>query len=244
MTDASLATVSTRRPPALLRAENITKTYRDGVETVWACREVNLEIFPGELVWLRGVSGGGKSTLLMALAGLVGVDEGSIYLGNSLYSNASAKARARMRLTEVGIVFQDFLLLEEFTAAENVMLPLEAMGTSPAEAPAEAARWLEVVGLAQLNDRRPAQLSGGQRQRVAVARALAGGKSLILADEPTGSLDSATSHEIFALLRSLADQGVAIVMASHDPSFSDFADVVYDIRDGILTRIPVPAERS
>jgi putative ABC transport system ATP-binding protein len=227
-------TVTRPHGQVVLRVESMSKTYHDGSETVWACRDVDLTVSTGELVWLRGVSGAGKSTLLTASAGLVTIDSGAITVGDSLYSNTSEKARAALRLTHVGIVFQDFLLIEEFTAEENVMLPLEATGWSTARARAEAKTWLDIVGLGTMLGRRPAQLSGGQRQRVAIARALVGGKSLILADEPTGSLDSATTTEIFILLRQLAESGVAVLVASHNPQFTDFADRTFDMKDGVL----------
>jgi putative ABC transport system ATP-binding protein len=226
----------------VLKLDSVTKTYRDGTDTVWACRDVNLTVLAAELVWLRGVSGAGKSTLLMAGAGLVAVDSGTITVGDSEYSNASAKDRARLRLTQVGIVFQDFLLVEEFTAEENVMLPLEAMGWSTTRARTEARAWLDTVGLSSMPGRRPSQLSGGQRQRVAIARALVGGKSLILADEPTGSLDSVTTSGIFALLRHLADNGVAVVAASHNHEFGSVADKTYDMKDGMLSLDQAPCE--
>lgn len=222
----------------LLHIDDLTKTYHDGTETVWACNKVTLDVHPGELVWLRGASGSGKSTLLMAAAGLLEPDTGTITLAGQPHSTTTPTTRARTRLTTIGVIFQDYLLLDEFTAAENVMLPLEAQGRTTTDARTEAHHWLDVVGLTGLADRRPHQLSGGQRQRVAIARALVGGKTLILADEPTGALDSTTTRGIFELLRTLADQGIAIVMASHDPSFAGYADTIYDVTDGTITPDP------
>jgi ABC-type lipoprotein export system ATPase subunit len=213
-----------------LSLRSVSKSYRDGTETVWACRQVDLSVGKGELALVRGPSGAGKSTLLLAGAGLIEPDEGVVSIGGTVVS-------ARTRLERVGVVFQDHLLIDEYTAEENVMLPLEARGWTTARARTEAGDWIVAAGLGglALARRRPAELSGGQRQRVAIARALAGDKTVILADEPTGSLDSRSSAEVFALLRELADGGVAVLVASHDPECARFADQTYDMRDGVLT---------
>jgi putative ABC transport system ATP-binding protein len=223
-----------RAPGGVLHLESVSKRYVDGTESVWACRMVDLSLGEGELVLVRGPSGAGKSTLLLAAAGLVEVDSGVVVVDGTRVTDASEAERARLRLERVGVVFQDYLLVEEYSAEENVLLPLEARGWAARRARDEARQWLDAVGLDGLARRRPAELSGGQRQRVAIARALAGDKRLILADEPTGSLDSHASADILALLRKLADNGAAVVLASHDPEAATVADHTFVMRDGIL----------
>jgi putative ABC transport system ATP-binding protein len=188
----------------------------------------------GEFVCVYGASGSGKSTLLNLLAGLDLADSGEIRVGGVDVDTADEAQRASLRLRTVGVVFQEHNLIEEFTAAENVALPLEAAGLSVAEARGQALDQLSRVGLAGLEDRFPWQMSGGQRQRVGVARALTGQRSVLLADEPTGALDSAATKELFELFRELCDDGVLAVICSHDPRCRDFADTVYEVVDGRL----------
>lgn len=217
--------------------QRLTKTYVDGPDVVRACDGVTLSVNAGELCLVRGPSGSGKSTMLLACAGLVAADEGTIMVNGRAVSGASEKERAAVRLDHIGVVFQDFLLVEEFCAMDNVLLPLEARGLSDREARREAGRWLDAVGLGALTDRMPDQLSGGQRQRVGIARALAGGRRVVLADEPTGALDSVSSKEVFSLLARLADDGVAVVLASHDPQAAEVADRTFVMTDGRLDEI-------
>ena len=191
----------------------------------------------GEFVCVFGASGSGKSTLLNLLAGLDLADSGEIQVGGHNVGVLDESGRAGLRLRTVGVVFQDDNLLEEFTAAENVALPLEALGASRKAAEEEARRQLARVGLSALENRFPHQLSGGQRQRVGIARALTGERAVLLADEPTGSLDSATSREIFALVQELCDGGLLAVVCSHDPLCRGFADTVYEMKDGRLTPV-------
>ncbi len=165
------------------------------------------------MVVVQGASGSGKSTLLSIMAGLELAEAGDVVVGDRDLRTCSGEERARLRLETVGVVFQDDLLIEEFTAAENVSLPYEARGFDRSDARTEAERWLENVGLRGLADRFPAELSGGQRQRVGIARALIGGRKILLADEPTGALDSATSRSCLGLLRDLCDhEGIAAVV--------------------------------
>lgn len=192
----------------------------------------------GDFVCVFGASGSGKSTLLNLLAGLDLPDSGEIQVGGEDVARLDESGRARLRLRTVGVVFQDHNLLEEFTAVENVALPLEALGASRKAAEKEAIDQLARVGLAGLENRFPQQLSGGQRQRVGIARALTGDRAVLLADEPTGSLDSAASTGIFALIRDLCDDGLLAVVCSHDPLCRDFGHTVYEMRDGRLA----PAE--
>lgn len=219
----------------LIRVSSATKAYTSEAEAVWAARDVDLVAYPGEFVCVFGASGSGKSTLLNLLAGLDLPDSGEIQVGDQHVCRLHESGRAQLRLGTVGVVFQDHNLLEEFTAAENVALPLEASGTKPRAAREEALQQLARVGLSGLEARHPHQLSGGQRQRVGVARALTGRRAVLLADEPTGSLDSAATTDLFALIRTLCDEGLVAVVCSHDPEGQRFADTVYEMTDGRLT---------
>lgn len=223
---------------AAIRVRGATKEYASEAETVWAARDVDLVANPGEFVCVFGASGSGKSTLVNLLAGLDLPDSGEIQVGGYDVGRLDESGRARLRLRTVGVVFQDHNLLEEFTAVENVALPLEAAGTSPAAAETAARQQLARVGLDGLESRFPHQLSGGQRQRVGIARALTGDRAVLLADEPTGALDSGASTDLFALIRKLCDDGLLAVVCSHDPLCRSFADTVYEMRDGRLA----PAE--
>lgn len=219
----------------LVRARGATKTYPSHVETVWAARDVDLVVHPGQFACVFGASGSGKSTLLNLLAGLDLPDSGEIQVGERDVGRLDESGRAELRLTSIGVVFQDHNLIEEFTAVENVALPLEANGVDFDEAHDEAVRQLARVGLEGLGSRFPHELSGGQRQRVGVARALVGDRAILLADEPTGSLDSAATTALFALIRTLCDEGLLAVVCSHDPECRRFADAVYEMTDGRLS---------
>lgn len=195
---------------------------------------MDLVAYAGEFVCVFGASGSGKSTLMNLLAGLDLPDSGEIQAGGRDVGRLDESGRAKLRLGTVGVVFQDHNLLEEFTAAENVALPLEASGIDPGPAREEAVRQLARVGLSGLEGRYPDQLSGGQRQRVGIARALTGQRAILLADEPTGSLDSAASTDLFALIRTLCDGGLLAVVFSHDHECRRFADTLYEMTDGRL----------
>ncbi|MGH3093233.1 MAG: ABC transporter ATP-binding protein [Gaiellaceae bacterium] len=196
---------------------------------------MDLVAYAGEFVCVFGASGSGKSTLMNLLAGLDLLDSGEIQAGGRDVGKLDESGRAKLRLGTVGVVFQDHNLLEEFTAAENVALPVEASGTDAGTAREEALRQLARVGLSSLEARYPHQLSGGQRQRVGIARALTGQRAILLADEPTGSLDSAASTDLFALIRKLCDDGLLAVVFSHDHECRRFADTLYEMTDGRLT---------
>lgn len=212
------------------------------VETVAALDGVTVDARAGEVLLLFGPSGSGKSTLLGVLGGLQRLDAGTMVVDGQVVSDWSDEQLAHLRLTQVGIVFQDNNLIPEFTASENVELPIRATGTDRAAAQSEARTLLALVGLAGLENRMPVQLSGGQRQRVGIARALAGGRRILLADEPTGSLDSANSAAVFGLLRQLADRGVTVVVASHDPEARGYADQVVSLQDGRVVRVERAAQ--
>ena len=205
---------------------------------MWAARDVCFEAHPGEFVCVYGASGSGKSTLLNLIAGLDVADSGDIQVGDVCVSEADEKQRARLRLDIAGVVFQDHNLIEEFTAAENVALPLEVRGIPADLARAEASDQLGRVGLTGLGNRLPRQLSGGQRQRVGIARALTGQRAVLLADEPTGALDSAATLDVFKVVRALCDEGVTAVVCSHDTRCRDFADTRYEMVDGRLESRP------
>lgn len=220
----------------LLSLTGVSRSFVSEAETVWAVREANLTADAGDFVCVFGASGSGKSTLINVIAGLDSPDCGEIVVDSHEVVHLDENARARLRLQTVGVVFQEYNLIEEFTALENVALPLEALGASFKDASSQAATQLARVGLAGLGDRLPRQLSGGQRQRVGIARALVGDRRILLADEPTGSLDSKASLELFALIRALCDGGTVALVSSHDPRCQEYADVVYEMVDGRLSQ--------
>ncbi len=219
----------------MLTATGVRKGYDAGGGHIEVLTGVDLAVGPGEFVCIYGASGSGKSTLLHLLAGLDSLDAGTVRIGELEVSSASEAARARMRLEHVGVVFQRDNLLLELSAEENVALPLLALGRSRAEAGDLARTALGRVGMAAHSDRLPEQLSGGERQRVGIARGLVGDRTLLLADEPTGSLDAANSQALFELLRDLAHgSGAAVVVATHDPLAVPMADRVLTMVDGQL----------
>ncbi len=195
--------------------------------------EADLTIPTGTFTCLFGASGSGKSTLLNLMAGLDSATAGTITVCGTDVGALDEEGRARLRLERVGVVFQDHNLIEEFTAAENVMLTMEVRGEPTKVARTAAIDLLERVGLTGLSNRFPGQLSGGQRQRVGIARALAGERRLLLADEPTGALDSVTSRALFELLRELCvNHECTVVLATHETMSIEFGDIVYEMMDG------------
>lgn len=219
----------------LVTLDSASKRFVVGHETVVALDEVSLEVAPGEFVCVYGASGSGKTTMLNIMAGIDIADEGDVLIAGQSFSGLSEDARADIRLHHVGVVFQSNNLLPEFTALENVALPLMVRGLARDEAARRAEAALASVGLEGLGHRLPERISGGQRQRVGIARALAGEQRLLLADEPTGALDSENSRQLFELMRSLCDdRGTAVVLATHDPLALRFADSVYHMVDGAL----------
>lgn len=195
---------------------------------------VALTVAAGECVALTGASGSGKSTLLNILAGLESADAGTARVAGVDVTAASDAALATMRLERVGLVFQDHNLVPDFTVLENVEVVLRARGLDGAAARQHAMDALERVQVSELAKRRPSRISGGQAQRVGIARAIAGGKQVLLADEPTGSLDSRTTQSVFELLADVAQDGAAVVVCTHDLSVRDHVSREYHLRDGAL----------
>jgi len=216
-------------------ATGLEKVYGSGVTAVTALHGVSLEVARGELVVLRGPSGSGKTTLLNALAGLDQPTAGTVRLDGVDITRLDPDRLAVLRRTEVGIVFQAFALLPMLSAAENVEVPLRLVRASAAERTARVAELLAAVGLADHANQRPYELSGGQQQRVGLARALANRPGILIADEPTGQLDSETSLAMMRLIAALVHEaGVAAIVSTHDPTVMDFGDRVLEIRDGRL----------
>ncbi|GAA0294575.1 ABC transporter ATP-binding protein [Streptomyces polychromogenes] len=216
----------------VLRLENLVRTHGSGATEVHALRGINLAVHPGELVAVMGPSGSGKSTLLTLAGGLDTPSSGRVLVEGVDITAAGRRKLAALRRRSIGYVFQDYNLIPALTAAENVALPLELDGTSARKARAAALASLEEIGLRALADRFPDEMSGGQQQRVAIARALVGERRLVLADEPTGALDSETGESVLALLRLRCDAGAAGVLVTHEPRFAAWADRVVFLRDG------------
>ena len=217
---------------SVLEVCHVSKSYGEGPCRVDALVDVDLAIEPGWLVAVMGPSGSGKSTLLTIAGGLEDPSEGDVLIGGSALSAMSADDKARLRRRILGYVFQDYNLLPGLTAAENVSLPLELDGQPARRARRQAMAALEQLGLAERADHFPDQLSGGERQRVAIARAVVGDRQLLLADEPSGALDSANGEAVMGLIVSACRQGVAAVVVTHDAGLASWADRTVTIRDG------------
>jgi putative ABC transport system ATP-binding protein len=217
---------------AVLRARALRREYGRGEGLVRAVDGIDLEVVGGETVAVMGPSGCGKSTLLHLLGGLDRPSGGELWLGGRRIDRLSERALAHLRRTEVGFVFQSFHLMDELTAQENVELPTLLAGRSPAQARQRARQLLDQVGLGDRAGHLPSALSGGQCQRVAIARALANEPRLVLADEPTGNLDSAATLEILRLFEALHTGGFTLVIATHDERIAATADRLISMRDG------------
>ena len=218
---------------AVVQARGIVRTYSSGAEAVHALRGVDLSVAAGEFLAITGPSGSGKSTLLHVIGGLDRPDEGTVVLEGRDMSSLPDEELALVRRRHLGFVLQFFNLLPTLSAAENVAFPLLLDGHP--DALARAGKSLAAVGLAARSGHRPSQLSGGEQQRVALARALVTKPAVVLADEPTGNLDSATGEGILELLRATADAGQTIVMVTHDVRTAEFADRVVRLADGRLS---------
>ena len=218
----------------LISARGLSKTYRMGEQDVHALSDVSFDIMPGEFVAIMGPSGSGKSTLLNLIGALDTPTHGTLSIDGSNIAKLDQDALARLRNRVIGFVFQQFNLLQRTSSVENVKLPLLYMPDRPADMEAMARKRLVQVGLGSRLGNTPAQLSGGQQQRVAIARALVTNPRLILADEPTGALDSDTSIEIMKLLESLRADGLTIVLVTHENDMAAFAERILRFRDGRL----------
>jgi len=230
----------------LVELTDITKVYRVGAVAVPALRGVSLAVDRGEFVAIMGASGSGKSTLMHIVGCLDRPTAGRYLLEGQEVEGLSRDALAAIRNRQIGFVFQAFHLLPRATALANVELPLLYNGCAPSERRRRAAEALATVGLAGREDHRPNQLSGGEQQRVAIARALVNGPTLLLADEPTGNLDSRRSLEIMATLQRLnRERGLTVVVVTHEPDLAAFAGRILQCRDGrIVADRPVPAPRD
>ena len=219
----------------VLRLDQVVRVHGEGETAVHALRGISLDVRAGELIAVMGQSGSGKSTLLTCAGGLDTPTSGEVSIEGTPLSSLSRKGLAALRRQSVGYVFQDFNLIAALTAAENVALPRELDGVRMRQARVLALQALESVGVADLADRFPDDMSGGQQQRVAIARAIVGERRLILADEPTGALDSETGEAVLRLLRDRVDAGAAGVLVTHEARHAAWADRVVFLRDGRIT---------
>ncbi|CAI9411355.1 ABC transporter ATP-binding protein [Nocardioides sp. T2.26MG-1] len=222
---------------AVLHLDAVTRIHGEGETAVRALREVSFAASAGELVAIMGPSGSGKSTLLTLAGGLDQPTSGTVSVEGVDLASLGNDGRARMRRTSIGYVFQDFNLIPALSAVENVALPLELDGVRGRNARARAREALEEVGIADLADRFPDHMSGGQQQRVAIARAVVGERRLILADEPTGALDTETGEDVLRLLRARCDAGAAGVLVTHEARHAAWADRVVFLRDGLVVDV-------
>lgn len=225
-----------------LQLTQVSKVYGSGATQVHALHAVDLIVEPGELVAVMGPSGSGKSTLLTIAGSLEEPSSGEVTVGGAPLSRMSRSERAALRRRAIGYVFQDFNLLAGLTAAENVSLPLELDGVAARNARSAALTVLDRLGLAERADRFPDDLSGGERQRVAIARAVVGDRHLLLADEPSGALDSANGEAVMRLVRETCQGGVAGVVVTHDAQLASWADRVIFLRDGRIVDQTSPAQ--
>jgi putative ABC transport system ATP-binding protein len=223
---------TTTADPAMLELRAVSKVYGDGPAQVQALRGVDLSVEAGTMVAVMGPSGSGKSTLLTIAGSLEDPTSGEVLVGGIPLSGMSRNGKARLRRRSIGYVFQDFNLLAGLTVAENVALPLELDGMSAGKARAAGLAALAQLGLGDRASRFPGELSGGERQRVAIARAVAGDRRLLLADEPSGALDSASGEAVMRLMRAACKRGVAAVLVTHDAQLASWADRVVFLRDG------------
>ena len=225
-----------------LELRGVTKTYGAGAGFVQALRGIDLTVEAGAMVAVMGPSGSGKSTLLTIAGSLEDPTSGEVLIDGTALSGMSRNAKARLRRRSVGFVFQEFNLLPGLTAAENVSLPLELDGVSARKAQAAALETLDDFGLADRASHYPDQLSGGERQRVAIARAVVGGRQLLLADEPSGALDSTNAESVMRLILAACHRGLAAVVVTHDAQLASWADRVVFLRDGRVIDQTLPLE--
>jgi putative ABC transport system ATP-binding protein len=230
---------------ALIQTENLTKIYGSGETAVTALDRVNLQVNPGEFVAVMGPSGCGKSTLLHLLGGLDRPTDGKVTIDGTALAAMKDDDLAKLRRRRIGFVFQFYNLIPVLNAAENAALPVTLDGVPPSEAKKRAVEWLEKFGLGSRLNNRPDQLSGGQQQRVAIARALVADPALVLADEPTGNLDTRAADEIAALLARVSKEfGRAVVMVTHDPRIAAYANRIIFLKDGAIVDETVLERKS
>jgi len=218
----------------ILRLAEVSRVHGSDTTAVRALAGVSMEVHAGELVAVMGPSGSGKSTLLNLAGGLDAPTSGQVFIEGDAIGSLKGDALARLRRRRVGFVFQDFNLIPSLTAAENVALPLELDGQRVRRARRHAMAALDLVGVRELADRYPDAMSGGQQQRVAIARALVGDRKLVLADEPTGALDSHTGEDVLRVLRERCDDGAAGLLVTHEARHAAWADRVVFLRDGVV----------
>jgi len=225
-----------------LELRDISKTYGEGPAEVHALQHVDLSVDAGSLVAVMGASGSGKSTLLTIAGSLEDPSSGEVIVGGRAIASLSRNDKARLRRQSIGYVFQDYNLLAGLSAVENVSLPLELDGISARKAQAAALESLEAFGLADRASHYPDQLSGGERQRVAIARAVVGNRQLLLADEPSGALDSTSAESVMRLILAACHLGTTAVVVTHDAQLASWADRVVFLRDGRIVDQTLPVE--
>ena len=226
---------------SVLELRHVSRTYGQGAAAVHALDDVSLTVEAGSMVAVMGPSGSGKSTLLTIAGSLEEPSSGEVFINGTSLAEMSRNARAQLRRRQIGFVFQDFNLLPGLTAAENVALPLELDGTPARKARVAGLKALQELGLGERAGNFPDQLSGGERQRVAIARAVVGDRRLLLADEPSGALDSANGEAVMRLIHAACQRGVAAVVVTHDAQLAAWADRVVFLRDGRVTDQTIPA---
>jgi len=221
--------------PILVRTVGVTRVYKSSGQPVHALRGVDIELPKGVLAVLKGRSGSGKTTLLNIIGGLDRPTQGKVFFDEQELGGLSEAKLNQLRRQRLGFIFQSFALLPTYSAYENVELVLRIAGMSRKEQAEQAQRYLRAVGLARWMNHRPDEMSGGQQQRVAIARALATRPDLILADEPTGELDTTTSRQVFSLFRQIVEkEGITILSTTHDPLVDEYADIVFTLCDGVI----------
>jgi putative ABC transport system ATP-binding protein len=225
-----------------LELRDISKVYGEGAVEVHALQRVDLSVEAGSLVAIMGASGSGKSTLLTIAGSLEDPSSGEVYIDGRPLASLSRNGKAQLRRQSIGYVFQDYNLLAGLSALENVSLPLELDGVAARKAQASALQTLEDFGLADRAAHYPDQLSGGERQRVAIARAVVGGRRLLLADEPSGALDSTNAESVMRLILAACHRGLAAVVVTHDAQLASWADRVIFLRDGRIVDQTLPVE--
>jgi putative ABC transport system ATP-binding protein len=225
-----------------LELHDISKVYGEGATEVHALRHVDLSVEAGSLVAVMGASGSGKSTLLTIAGSLEDPSSGEVSIGGRSLSSLSRNGKAQLRRQSIGYVFQDYNLLAGLSAVENVSLPLELDGVGARKAQASALETLDDFGLADRASHYPDQLSGGERQRVAIARAVVGGRRLLLADEPSGALDSTNAESVMRLILAACHRGLAAIVVTHDAQLASWADRVVFLRDGRVIDQTLPLE--